>query len=311
MLLLHTEFSVIDRNNTIVPFDKVSYAGFDNFCFAVGEKEIPFSFNCCSGYSSKDVYIFTCGKSPTYADYSLSNEYDHIYKDMGICREELTAEYLASATEIKDFIFEFDMQPEYPYVVGERLAYGEKWHSDNNEYHLNIKKITFEDAETGKMYSVSEEVIEKFNESQEKDSHIDKFICDSDLTKYTDSMLYDSGTNIAELKYTKEFYTVEIFLDVRGEVQVDYKGTRYRAPSGFPEELKEKIKNNPHWTAGDKNLYVDMNNWFEYIYDIHTPYGDTYSDGVMFEDDLSKCTPEELKTRMVDLAIELIEDELR
>ena len=70
----------------------------------------------------------------------------------------------------------------------------------------------------------------------------------------------------------------EVTVEVRGEVNVTYKGENYRRPSEFPDELKERIANNPNvWDitapSGEgvddgSNLYVGSNNWFElFIWD--------------------------------------------
>lgn len=133
------------------------------------------------------------------------------------------------------------------------------------------------------------------------------FSCNENLKQYIDSMLFDSDETIATLDYEIENYKISIDLMIRGEVRVDYKGVRYRTPSEFPNELKEIIKNDPHWTAGSDELYVDMNNWFEYIYDCSCDDCE-WSDGVMFESDLSTYSEADLFKEMYELAIEIMED---
>ena len=58
-----------------------------------------------------------------------------------------------------------------------------------------------------------------------------KFVCNKNLSECVDSMLFDSYTNIASLEFEADDHKVGIYLDVRGEVKVDYKGERYVYPS--------------------------------------------------------------------------------
>ena len=135
---------------------------------------------------------------------------------------------------------------------------------------------------------------------------ITNFECEENLKQYTDSMLFDSNETIAVLDCEVEEHKIHIELMTRGEVRVDYKGVRYKVPSEFPDELKEKIKADPHWTAGDEDLYVDMNNWFEYIYD-DTVDGETYSDGIMCEIDFTGFSKEDMKKKLIEIAQLILE----
>ena len=126
---------------------------------------------------------------------------------------------------------------------------------------------------------------------------IKRFACNENLSQYIDSMLFDSGTCIAAMECELDNGDVCIIsLEVRGSVNVDFDGSTYREPSDFPEELKQIIKEDKLWDCDDR-VYVDMNNWFEYIY---TVLG-KYSDGVMCEWDISKGTPEDIKQEMIEI----------
>ena len=137
--------------------------------------------------------------------------------------------------------------------------------------------------------------------------NIVNFNCEEDLSKYVDNMLFDSDTVIATMECEDENQKVVIDLMTRGEVRVEYKGNTYTSPCDFPAELKERIKKNPGWWDTEDDTYIDMNNWFEYIYD-HTIDGKTYSDGIMFEDDLSKYSVEDVKNGMIKVAKYIMED---
>lgn len=133
------------------------------------------------------------------------------------------------------------------------------------------------------------------------------FNCDENLKQYTDSMLFDSGTIVASLDCEHNGYKICIDLKVCGEVDVTYKGEDYRYPSDFPDELKEIIKNEPTWFIHTDDLYVTNNNWFEYIYDC-SYNGQTWSNGVLFESNLSAYSEIDLLNEMCELAMEIMEE---
>lgn len=113
------------------------------------------------------------------------------------------------------------------------------------------------------------------------------------LKQYTNSLLFDSGTEIACLKVEDKGRTVVVSLNVCGEVHIVYKENVYKRPSEFPKEVIELIKNGDP----DEELYIGFNNWFEYI------YGDEdYTDGIVCEDDVSRFTPTILQAKMFEIA---------
>lgn len=123
------------------------------------------------------------------------------------------------------------------------------------------------------------------------------FECDNNLSKYTDSMLFDSDHVIATMICEHNGCKITVDLMTRGDVDVYYKGNRCRCASEFPRSLKKLIETDPEW-FGNKDVEVIDNNWFEYIYDV-VGDGVSYSDGIMFEDDLSCYSVEELKNDMI------------
>jgi hypothetical protein len=129
---------------------------------------------------------------------------------------------------------------------------------------------------------------------------IKSFKCNDNLSQYVDSMLFDNGVCIAEMEC--EFDNGDmctISLEVRGEVNVDFNETTYRSPSEFPDELKNIIKENRLWDC-ESCVYVDMNNWFEYMFTVKDDKYQ-YTDGVMCEWDISKGTPEDIKKEMIEI----------
>jgi hypothetical protein len=140
------------------------------------------------------------------------------------------------------------------------------------------------------------------------------FDCDDNLAQYTDSMLFDSeDTSVAAAEFMKDGKVLTIDLCVRGSVDVTFKGERYNRPSEFPEELKEHIRKHPNdWDiyapSGDddeeSNIYVGMNNWFEFIWN----YDDGGGDGLVCEDDISKMTKDQILEKLTEIAKWVFDD---
>jgi hypothetical protein len=114
-----------------------------------------------------------------------------------------------------------------------------------------------------------------------------------------DSMLFDSDHVIATMVCEDNGCKITVDLMTRGDVDIYYKGNRYRRACEFPKSLKKLIETDSEWFNNEDVEIVD-NNWFEYIYDV-VGDGVSYSDGIMFEDDLSTYTVEQLKEDMMQI----------
>ena len=117
------------------------------------------------------------------------------------------------------------------------------------------------------------------------------FSCESNLSVYTDSLLFDTGEIVATLDY-KNYHVV---VDVTGEKRIFFGDEIYTQASDYPDELIENIKNG-HIYDYQEDCYLQDNNWF----DIAIYKDDYFLDDQVFEEDLSKLTPEQLKSIMVD-----------
>ena len=129
-------------------------------------------------------------------------------------------------------------------------------------------------------------------------NYVKNFSCEKDLSKYVDSMLFDSGEHIAHIEYEDDKGNkLNIDLMICGEVKITIGDNVYDSPREFPESLKEYIKNHPNnWDCTYKDAYIVNNNWFEFIYSHNG-----YTDGIVFEGDLSEYSNEQLKMEMIDL----------
>ena len=140
---------------------------------------------------------------------------------------------------------------------------------------------------------------------------IKSFECSNNLGQYVDSMLFESGTCIAEMECECDNgFICTVTLEVRGEIGVDFNGVRYRHPSEFPPALRELIETTPGWWDIEDNVYIDMNNWFEYMYTLKDDVYQ-YTDGMLCEWDISQGTPEDIKKEMIEICEFVAKEELK
>lgn len=128
------------------------------------------------------------------------------------------------------------------------------------------------------------------------------FECKKDLTPYVDSLLFDNSEEIAFAEFllpSGKIFNIE--LTVNGEVDVFFKGSRYRSPSEFPKALVERIKNDPYYNCDADIDIIGMNNWFEYCYGFKEDNINIYQDGSIYEADLSKDTQQGIFNEMVEI----------
>lgn len=125
-----------------------------------------------------------------------------------------------------------------------------------------------------------------------------QFECYEKLSECIDSMLYESGVEIAAGTFECNGAEYEISLRVQGSVDVIYKGAKYKSPYKFPEELVQLIKERHFYDNPD--VTINESNWFEYIVTV-----DGYTDGFVFEGDMTEYTPEDIEADMR----EIVEDD--
>lgn len=129
-----------------------------------------------------------------------------------------------------------------------------------------------------------------------EEKYITQFDCEKDLTPYTDSMLFDSGTNIATMIWEDDKYKIEQYLDIVGDVKVWFEDKYYTQPSEFPKELRDIIKQGNCWYDG-----ISLNNWFETIFKItDKETGKNWEDGGFVEGSLEEDTPETIKKYLLE-----------
>ena len=92
--------------------------------------------------------------------------------------------------------------------------------------------------------------------------------------KLPDSMCLDSGTMICH--YEDGIDTIDV--EVRGYVNVDYKGETYRHHSDMPKELQEMFADGSAYF--DDNIFINESNWYEVSFNFDEEYDVAEIDGM-------------------------------
>jgi hypothetical protein len=133
-------------------------------------------------------------------------------------------------------------------------------------------------------------------------ANINNFTCDKQLSKYTNSLLFDSGTVIAKLDMTGTCgYRAVVSLEICGEVKVrrscNDRGEWFTTPSKFPEDIRKAIKNG-EWDAIDADM---CGNWFALVFSIYDTNGaEVYQDDDVCRVEQSALTPDDIETYLTE-----------
>ena len=106
MYLRFQLFAKENGNLIMLTKEKTSSLSIGGYYFVINGKEIPFDWDAFSGEEENGVFEFETGYG-LYNDFELSDCYDSDYKQLGISRDDLTAEFLASPDQIKEVHMNF------------------------------------------------------------------------------------------------------------------------------------------------------------------------------------------------------------
>lgn len=149
-------FSKDGENLTMLTNENIKSLCIGGYYFVINGKEIPFDWDAFSGNEEEDgVFEFETGYG-WMNDFELSDCYDGDYEQLGIAREDITAEMLASVEEIKEihinFVDENDEECDFGY-------------NENQEnFRIKVLEMSFADLDSETEYTVEQSVIDKFNE---------------------------------------------------------------------------------------------------------------------------------------------------
>lgn len=155
------KFQILEKHKgKFVPLttDDVRNLSIGGYSFEINDDLIPFDWDAYSCNEENGIFSFETGCGPFFNDYEIPDYFDEEYKEIGLTREEITAEFLASAHSIEDFFVNFDDRNGKEHGIG--------WCADNvnsSQYKISIIEILFVDIETRSEHQVSNKVISNYN----------------------------------------------------------------------------------------------------------------------------------------------------
>ena len=157
-------FQILEkRNGKFVPLsnEEAKAVSIGGFSFEIGEYTIPFDWDAFSGTERDKIFYFETGRGLLWNDYEISECYDEQYKEIGIEKGHITAEFLASVDHIDEFFVDFDGIDSNTYNIG---RYAEN--NNDAQYKINIIEMSFLDLMTQNEYQVAQNVIDKYNKGK-------------------------------------------------------------------------------------------------------------------------------------------------
>jgi hypothetical protein len=158
------DFQILKNKNgnfVSITNEEATSVSIGGFSFEIGEHTIPFDWDSFSGSERDKVFQFETGAGWFFSDYEMSDCYDEQYEEIGIKKEDITAEFLASVSHIDEFFVDFDD------VDGKEQGIG--WYADNTneaQYKIKILEMYFYDLATQNTYPVKQEVLDKYNKGE-------------------------------------------------------------------------------------------------------------------------------------------------
>lgn len=148
-MVMRYEVSFIGKN-----FDEeFNYLDLGGYYFLINGKEIPFDFEAYAygieddkrgrneGRDPNRIYMsYESGKGLAFSEYEVDSCYDHEYEKLGLTKEDITAEFLASTEKIIELYLD----------------------SENETKDLRIESMSFEDVSTEEIYEVPKEVLQNY-----------------------------------------------------------------------------------------------------------------------------------------------------
>lgn len=153
---MYAKFQILqNKNGNLIPLDKEKTQGLciGGYYFTINEMDVPFDWDAFSGGEENNIYEFETGYG-WFNDFELSDCYNGDYEELGITREDITAEFLASVERINEFHMDFEDED------GNIIDLG--W-NDDEEYKIVLLEIVFTDLNTGEEYKVKQEVLDEYN----------------------------------------------------------------------------------------------------------------------------------------------------
>ena len=164
MIITFSLFEKVGNKLYVLTKEAVNGLSIGGYCFNIDGKDVYFDWDSFSGTEKDGIFRLQTGNGGLIKDYELSDCYDEMYEKMGLSRNQITAKFLASVKEIKEIHINFID------INDDECNFG---CNDQDEHFLmEIKEICFVDmdATIGGIYSVSQEVINNFNNKLKEDN---------------------------------------------------------------------------------------------------------------------------------------------
>lgn len=159
------DFQILQKiNGNYIPLSnkEVRSVLIGGFGFEINGNSIPFDWDAFYGVEHNKVFQFQTGKGMFFDDYEISDCYDESFEELGITRENITAEFLASVEHINEFYVDWCDENDNECQGGDYEINGD----NNEEYRIKILEMIFVDIETEKEYKVKQEVLDAFNKGE-------------------------------------------------------------------------------------------------------------------------------------------------
>lgn len=156
---MYVKFQILqNKNGNLIPLSKTETQGLciGGYYFTINGMDVPFDWDAFSGGEKNNIYEFETGYG-WFNDFELSDCYDGDYEELGITRENITAEFLASVERINEFHMDFEDEDGIIIDLG--------W-NDDEEYKIVLLEIIFTDLNTGEEYNVKQKVLDEYNKGE-------------------------------------------------------------------------------------------------------------------------------------------------
>ena len=133
--------------------DDIGDRSVGGFNFTVEGKTFGFDFDASAcTMVEPGVFEYESGYGPFFNDFEISEDFEEEIREAGLDRLNLTAEFMASVSNINEFFVWFTDKDDT-----------KECDNGGNDYYVELLEMGFTDRDTSKSYDVREEVIKKYN----------------------------------------------------------------------------------------------------------------------------------------------------
>lgn len=151
-LSMIADFQILHNGNPLSEKD-VAALSVGGYGFETKYGSLPFDWDAWSIGEENKIFHLETGYG-FWNDFEIPNYWEDEYADMGITREDITAELLASTTEINEFFVDFDIDNKTYYCGG---------YDSSEGFKLKLISVSIYDLDSEETFSVDQDVIDKFN----------------------------------------------------------------------------------------------------------------------------------------------------